>query len=63
MLERIATSPVRPDLIICDYRLRDGENGIAVIERLQSEYNEDIPAVLITGDTAPTANSGRRSAI
>ena len=53
MLERIATSPVRPDLIICDYRLRDGENGIAVIERLQSEYNEDIPAVLITGDTAP----------
>jgi two-component system, sensor histidine kinase len=53
MLERIAMSLVRPDLIICDYRLRDGENGIAVIERLQSEYNEDIPAVLITGDTAP----------
>jgi two-component system, sensor histidine kinase len=43
----------RPDLIICDYRLRDGENGIAVIERLRSEYNEAIPAMLITGDTAP----------
>lgn len=52
MLERIAKALVRPDLIICDYRLRDGENGIAVIERLQCEYNEDIPAVLITGDTA-----------
>jgi two-component system, sensor histidine kinase len=43
----------RPDLIICDYRLRDGENGIKVIERLRSEYNEAIPAMLITGDTAP----------
>jgi signal transduction histidine kinase/CheY-like chemotaxis protein len=42
-----------PDLIICDYRLRDGENGIRVIERLRSEYNEAIPAMLITGDTAP----------
>ena len=53
MLERIATCSVRPDLIVCDYRLRDGEDGIAVVERLRSEYNEDIPAVLITGDTAP----------
>ena len=53
MLERIADCATRPDLIICDYRLRDGENGIATILRLQSEFNEDIPAMLITGDTAP----------
>ena len=49
-------SPTRssrcPDLIICDYRLRGGENGIDVIRRLQSEYNDEIPAVLVTGDTA-----------
>jgi two-component system, sensor histidine kinase len=53
MLEQLADCPKRPDLIICDYRLRAGENGIDVIRRLQSEYNDDIPAVLITGDTAP----------
>jgi signal transduction histidine kinase len=53
MLAELANCPTRPDLIICDYRLRAGENGIEVIRRLQSEYNEDIPAVLITGDTAP----------
>ena len=52
MLDRIATPSRRPDLIICDYRLRDGENGIGVIKRLQSNYNERVPAVLITGDTA-----------
>jgi two-component system, sensor histidine kinase len=52
-VERLSTSLIRPDLLICDYRLRGEENGIAVIERLRSEYNEAIPAVLITGDTAP----------
>jgi len=51
-LEALADIPTRPDLIICDYRLRDGENGIEVIRRLQSEYNEEIPALLLTGDTA-----------
>jgi len=53
MLGRVANLPRRPDLIICDYRLRDGENGIGVIQRLQSRYSEPVPAVLITGDTAP----------
>ena len=53
MLDRIATPSRRPDLILCDYRLRDGENGIGAIKRLQSRYTESVPAVLITGDTAP----------
>ncbi len=50
----IASEPSRgpPDLILCDYRLRDGENGIGAIKRLQSQYAERVPAVLITGDTA-----------
>jgi signal transduction histidine kinase/ActR/RegA family two-component response regulator len=54
LLEKLASCPDRPDLIICDYRLRAHENGIHVIERLRSEYNDDeIPGMLITGDTAP----------
>lgn len=53
MLEHIADCPSRPDLIVCDYRLREGERGTDVIQRLQAEYNEDIPGILITGDTAP----------
>ena len=52
-IQQLATCLVRPDLLVSDYRLRDGENGIGVIERLRSEYNEPIPALLITGDTAP----------
>jgi two-component system, sensor histidine kinase len=53
MLDRIAALSHPPDLILCDYRLRDGENGIGAIKRLQSQYTERVPAVLITGDTAP----------
>jgi signal transduction histidine kinase/CheY-like chemotaxis protein len=49
----LADHPRKPDLIICDYRLQDGENGLDVIRRLQAEYNEEIPALLVTGDTAP----------
>lgn len=52
-MQRLSSRPDRPDLLICDYRLREGETGIIVIERLRSEYNDDIPAILITGDTAP----------
>jgi signal transduction histidine kinase/CheY-like chemotaxis protein len=53
MLERATAFSATPDLIISDYRLRNDEDGIATIERLRSEFNSDIPAILITGDTAP----------
>ena len=51
-IEILSTCTMRPDLLVCDLRLREGENGIEAIGRLRSEYNENIPAMLITGDTA-----------
>ena len=54
LLDKVASCPDRPVLIICDYRLREHEDGIRVIERVRNEYNDDeIPGMLITGDTAP----------
>jgi two-component system, sensor histidine kinase len=41
-----------PSVILCDYRLTE-ENGLDVIQALRDEFNEDIPAILITGDTSP----------
>jgi signal transduction histidine kinase len=52
-IEQLSTSSRPPDAIVCDYRLADGENGLAAIDALRSEFNEDIPALLITGDTGP----------
>lgn len=52
-IEKLSACPTRPDLIICDFRLRQSETGLQVIDALRLEYNDAIPAILITGDTAP----------
>lgn len=44
----------RPDAILSDYRLRDGHTGIDAIAELRAVFGPDIPAALITGDTAAT---------
>lgn len=43
----------RPDVIISDYRLREKRTGSAAIDALRSFLKWDVPALLITGDTAP----------
>ncbi len=43
----------KPDIILCDYRLRDGVTGIDAIRTLRAAFGEHVPAALLTGDTAP----------
>jgi len=52
-LQRLVEHERTPDVIISDYRLREHETGIAVIDRLRMHYDAAIPAALISGDTAP----------
>jgi CheY-like chemotaxis protein len=52
-LERVVSLSRAPDVLVCDYRLPAHVDGISVIESLRAEFNEDIPAMLITGDTGP----------
>ena len=42
-----------PDVIVSDYRLPDDRDGIEVILQLRRRFGHDIPAIVITGDTAP----------
>ena len=42
-----------PDLIICDYRLANGQSGIAAIADLRKAFGALVPAFLMSGDTAP----------
>jgi CheY-like chemotaxis protein len=51
--EQIAAQPRRPDLIIADHHLAHGSSGLQVIERLHDRLGAAIPALLISGDTAP----------
>jgi two-component system, sensor histidine kinase len=40
----------RPDMILADYHLNDGETGDRVIARLQAHFAAPIPAVMISAD-------------
>jgi CheY-like chemotaxis protein len=42
-----------PDLIISDYRLAKNETGFDVIAAARAAFGSRLPAILITGDTAP----------
>jgi CheY-like chemotaxis protein len=53
LLASLAAADLRPDLIISDFRLSDGETGPETIGRLRRAFGAPIPAFLITGDIAP----------
>ncbi|RBP51121.1 hybrid sensor histidine kinase/response regulator [Arenicella xantha] len=42
-----------PELIVADFRLRGDINGIDAIKQIRDEFNIEIKAMLITGDTSP----------
>lgn len=43
----------RPDVVISDYRLRNQRTGIEAISSLRGSSGVPLPALMITGDTAP----------
>jgi len=42
-----------PDVIVSDYRLREQRTGVEAISAVRNLLGKSIPALLITGDTAP----------
>ena len=42
---------VKPDLLIVDFRLEEGKNGVDAIIALRSRFGASVPAILITGST------------
>ncbi len=57
----LAEAGAPPDAIISDYRLRDAINGVEAIAAIEAEVGHELPAILITGDTAvkPGESEGR----
>ena len=43
----------KPDIFISDYRLADNKTGLDLILKARQVFGEDLPAILITGDTDP----------
>ncbi|RBP49129.1 ATP-binding response regulator [Arenicella xantha] len=42
-----------PDVTIADYRLRNDKVGTDACQRIQEEFNQEIPSIIVTGDTSP----------
>ena len=42
-----------PDVVISDYRLLNGETGFDVTKTVRKAFREDLPALIVTGDTDP----------
>ncbi len=41
---------VRPDLVLVDYNLPNGPNGLQVVSGLRRTFGHDIPAIILSGD-------------
>ena len=52
-LELLAARNAVPDLLLADYRLTGGSNGANAVQLLRQHFGSSLPALLITGDTAP----------
>jgi CheY-like chemotaxis protein len=48
-----ATGSERPEIVLCDYRLRGGTTGAEVLKELEARWGCRLPSVIITGDTSP----------
>jgi two-component system CheB/CheR fusion protein len=49
-LALVSTGGVRPDVIVADYNLPGGMNGLQAIAGLREILQREIPAVIMTGD-------------
>jgi len=50
-----------PDVIIADYRLRNSETGVGLINAVRMLVDQPVPSIIITGDTAPDRHAALTS--
>jgi two-component system CheB/CheR fusion protein len=49
-IDLVARKDVRPDIVVVDYNLPRGLNGLQVMARLREMLGREVPALLLTGD-------------
>ncbi|PWC45856.1 hypothetical protein TSO221_15715 [Azospirillum sp. TSO22-1] len=52
-LDRLRDIGRSPDLLVADYRLRDGSVGTEAVLRIRERFGRDIPGILLTGELGP----------
>jgi CheY-like chemotaxis protein len=54
---RAHMSDARPDILLVDYHLDDGDLGTTLIADIRNRWGEDIPAAIITADRGPEVHA------
>ena len=52
-MAQLAPGSFRPDIVICDYQLAHGSSGVDVVHALQKHVGGNLPAILVSGASAP----------
>ena len=52
-MDKIKQANIQPDIIVSDYRLAENRTGVEAIHAINASQGRSIPALLITGETAP----------
>ncbi|TAJ77953.1 MAG: hybrid sensor histidine kinase/response regulator [Gallionellaceae bacterium] len=55
VMRELDVAGLRPDLLVCDYRLPHGMTAVHVIARVRELWGDGVPPLVLTGDTAPEA--------
>ncbi len=61
-LEMLRSTGLRPDVILADYRLREGQTGVEAIRLMRAFCGRPVPAAIISGDTEPELLQEARAA-
>ena len=57
-LALVKSGTIAPDLILADYNLPNGMDGLMVTARLRDRLHRRIPAIILTGDISPATLEG-----
>lgn len=49
-LELVSRGKIRPDLLLADYNMPNGMNGLQLAAKLRIKLHRDIPVIILTGD-------------
>jgi signal transduction histidine kinase len=53
----LAQAPTAPKVVVADYHLGDGSNGVMLIEALRARFGSDLAAFIVTSDRTPELRS------
>ncbi len=54
-LDLVARGTIEPDLIVADYNLPNGMNGLQVTAKLRERLHREVPVIVLTGDISTGA--------